>query len=385
MRRQSRIAIGAIGAILLSSAFVAEASASDPAMVPNRDYIVQKIADLRHIATPEGIETLEQVDIGGTKQWISIRGLNRANPVLLMIHGGPGSPTMAASWAFQTPWEDYFTVVQWDQRGVGKNYATSDHQALAKTMTVERMVKDGEEMVAYLRKRLQKDKIVVLGFSWGSHIGALLAQRRPEWLYAYVGVGQSSKSAEQYIYARTLELAKKAGNEQAVRELQSLSPYPDPAANGSEWVRKALALRKWARVFNGGWYGHPDFDLYFSLPGWGPEYSQADVDNLMPGMHWAEQSLAQDFVKKVPSSDLGESALEFKVPVIFLMGRYDLHTPYEPAKQYFNHIHAPVKKFITFERSAHFVMFEEPGRFLVTLVNEVLPLTGPAVTFKPLP
>src|SRR5262245_1688586 len=83
------------------------------APVPSRDYITARIAELRKISTPEGIEALEEVTIGGSRQWTSIRGLNRANPVLLMIHGGPGSPTMPISWAFQTPWEDFFTVVQW--------------------------------------------------------------------------------------------------------------------------------------------------------------------------------------------------------------------------------------------------------------------------------
>jgi len=266
MKPALHIAACITGAVLVSSHAAAEGPSPDVLVVPNRDYIVQKLADLRRISTPEGIEALEQVDIGGTKQWISIRGLNRANPVLLMIHGGPGSPTMATSWAFQTPWEDYFTVVQWDQRGVGKNHATADIKALANTMTVERMVQDGEEMVGYLRKRLQKDKIVVLGFSWGSHIGAMVAQRRPEWLYAYVGVGQSSNDdAESYIYARTMDLAKNAGNAEAVKELQAISPYPSLKDDGPEFIRKALTLRKWARVFNGGWYGRSDFDLYFSL------------------------------------------------------------------------------------------------------------------------
>ena len=99
----------------------------------------------------------------------------------------------------------------------------------------------------------------------------------------------------------------------------------------------------------------------------------------MPGMQFAENALARDLTVV----DLDKSARDFKIPVIFLMGRYDLHTPYESARHYFEHISAPKKRFITFERSSHFVMFEEPGRFLVTLVNEVLPLTGPPVTFSP--
>ena len=234
------------------------------APIPAREYITARIADLRRISTPEGLEVLEEVSIGGSRQWISIRGLNRANPVLLMIHGGPGSTTMPISWAFQTPWEDFFTVVQWDQRAAGKNFRTADTTALASTLTVDRMVSDAKEMVAHLRKRLGKDRIVVLGFSWGTQIGLQLAQRRPEWLYAYVGVGQYTDDGEAHLYRRLLELAERAGNQQALTELKAIAPYPGT----SPAIPSIITTRKWARVFNGGWYGRPDFSLYFALPEW---------------------------------------------------------------------------------------------------------------------
>ena len=159
-----------------------------------------------------------------------------------MIHGGPGSPTMPISWAFQTPWEDFFTVVQWDQRGVGKNFLTADTTALAGTLTVERMVDDTEEMVADLRKRLDKDKIVVLGYSWGSQLGLQLAMRRPEWLYAYVGVGQAADTGEKDLYQRLLELAERAGNQQALSELKAIAPYPSPEMK----IESIMTTRKWA-------------------------------------------------------------------------------------------------------------------------------------------
>ena len=133
----------------------------------SRDSVTARLADLRKIHTPEGIEVLEQIDVGGTKQWISIRGLNKANPVLLMLHGGPGSPVMAMSWAFQKPWEDFFTVVQWDQRGMGKNFLSTDTSAVGPTMTVDRLTQDAEEVVAYLRRRLNKEKIVVPAYEPG--------------------------------------------------------------------------------------------------------------------------------------------------------------------------------------------------------------------------
>ena len=88
-----------------------------------RDTLTARLADIRAIHTPEGIEVLEPLEVNGTTQWISIRGLNRANPILLVLHGGPGSPVMDMSWAYQKPWEDFFTVVNWDRRGVGKSFA----------------------------------------------------------------------------------------------------------------------------------------------------------------------------------------------------------------------------------------------------------------------
>ncbi|MBC7790283.1 MAG: alpha/beta hydrolase [Anaerolineae bacterium] len=362
-----------LACLLVAPLLGVHAQTRPPATI-SRDSITSRLADLRRIHTPEGIEVLEQIDVGGTKQWISIRGLNLANPVLLVIHGGPGSPLMGSSWAFQKPWEDFFTVVQWEQRGVGKNFVGTDTAAVGKTLSNERLTQDAEEVVAYLRRRLSKDKIVVMGFSWGTIMGTRLALRRPEWLYAYVGVGQSAVDGERYLYERVVGIANARRDTAAIRELREVAPYPGPKAD----LTKALLVRKYARRYDGGWYGKPDFKLYFSLPEWGPEYTQADVDAHLKGMRWAGEHVVED-----PDADTPADQRDtFKVPVILMMGWYDLHTPHDAAKAYFARIDAPAKKFITFERSAHFLMFEEPGRFLVTLVNEVLPLTGERPTFK---
>ncbi len=355
-----------------------------PSRTWSRDSITARLADIRKIHTPEGIEALEQIDVGGTKQWISIRGLNKANPVLLMIHGGPGSPVMGMSWAFQKPWEDFFTVVQWDQRGMGKNFIGTDTAAIGRTLSVDRLASDAEEVIAYLRRRLGKEKVVVLGYSFGTVIGTRLAAQRPEWLHAYVAVGQSAPGGERYLYDRVVAVATARNDTAALRELRAIAPYPP--ATGFD-LEKALLARKYARMYDGGWYGKGDFSLYFALPEWGPEYTQADVEAYLPALRWAEQHAmsggggGRGSREGRPTGRQGE----FAVPVILLMGRYDLHTPYEAARVWFDRISAPKKKFITFERSSHFLMFEEPGRFLLTLVNEVLPLTGEGATFSRLP
>lgn len=170
----------------------AESAPPQPAQqkMMSRQEVTEIIADVRKIVSPNGVEELLPVQIDNSTQWLSIRGRDRRNPILLFLHGGPGSPTMPVAYTFQSPWEDYFTVVQWDQRGTGKTYAANDPKTLASTMTVEQMTSDAEEVVRYLQKQFGKQKIFLLGHSWGTVLGVALAQRHPEWLYAYLGVGQ---------------------------------------------------------------------------------------------------------------------------------------------------------------------------------------------------
>ena len=353
----------------------AEASRESANALFGRDSVHSLIRDLRHIATPEGIDTLFPLEIDGSKQWVSIRGLNRANPVLLFIHGGPGSPMMSLGWAFQKPWEDYFTVVQWDQRAAGKNFVGTDTAAVKEDFTMDRMVQDAEAVIAAVRTMLSKDKVVVLGFSWGSELGVNLVAKRPDLVHAYVGVGQAgSGDNEGYLYRRVVELATLHGNRTALAELEAIAPYPAP--DGSMPEKSARLARKWAGVYNGGWYGQPSIDLFYRLPRLAPELTVEDLAVQMPAQKFAGGKA----FAAMASDDLSRFK-RFEVPILIFHGRYDLFTPFVTARDLFQRMDAPLKKFIPFERSSHFVMLEEPGRFLVTLVEEVLPLTREAVTF----
>ncbi|MCY3548486.1 MAG: alpha/beta hydrolase [Gemmatimonadetes bacterium] len=358
-------------AILALGLLGAACDAPTPDTAMPRDSIVARLADLRAIHTPEGVEALEAIEVNGSTQWLSIRGLNRANPILLVLHGGPGSPVMGMAWAYQKPWEDFFTVVNWDRRGVGKSFSAADSARLAPTLTLQQQVDDALVVVEHLLSRFEQEKLVVLGYSYGSSIGPRLVEQHPELFHAYVGLGQSGgPGSEAQLYSTLMERVREANDTTAIRELEALQPYPPPPGPGA--VAKLLAARTWAREYDGGWYGKPTFDLYFALPEWGPEYTQDDVASMLPAMAWAERHL----IEGAPEARRSGMVERFEVPVIMLHGRFDLHTPYESALAFFNRIDAPHKRFVTFERSSHMIMFEEPGRMLMTLVNEVLPLAG---------
>jgi proline iminopeptidase len=347
---------------------------------PGRAFATRTLAAVRRIATPEGIERLEQVDVGGDLQWISIRGRNRANPVLLLIHGGPGTAEMPLGWAFQTPWEDFFTVVHWDQRGVGKNAATADREALLPTLSVERILADGEAVIDHLRATLGKERVALLGYSWGAMLGVRLAERLPSKVSVYAGVGQAiSTACETMIRAEALAAAERAGDAEAVRELRALSLSPQ--ADGSLPLDQVRSLRRIAWRYNGMWYGHPNMDAMADMAVLAPEYDDADVAAFRAGSTWIMQGpLARDIV----ACDL-RAVTALSVPVVLLLGRHDLATPHAAAVAWLDALTAPAKQLVTFERSAHFAMLEEPGRFLLALVRHVLPHTEGAPDFEPRP
>ena len=145
-----------------------------------RKYLQHKVAEERAITSATGINSLDRVRIGGIDQWIEVRGQNVNNPILLIIHGGPGVAFIPLAASFQGPWENYFTVVEWDQRGAGKTYASNDKDLQRRTMTVSQMEQDTLEVANYLRNRFQRRKIFVMGHSWGSLLGLWLAHEHPD-------------------------------------------------------------------------------------------------------------------------------------------------------------------------------------------------------------
>jgi proline iminopeptidase len=356
----------ALTALCAGAADTQDAPAS--AKTFTRAEAISIIGTARKVVSPNGVEELLEIPIGGTKEWISVRGHDRGNPVLLMIHGGPASPEMPSSWFFQNGWEDYFTVVQWDQRGSGKSYNANDPKVIQPTLTAQRMIDDAGEVVQFLRKRYGKEKIFVLGHSWGSLIGLSLAHAHPEWLYAYIGSGQmiNGKENERIGYANTLRAAEAAGNASAVAELKALAPYPEK--DGSAPLEKLGKERHWSVILGGLTYGRSTYDYYENLFTLSPEYSEEDVAAIDKG-----SALSLGSLFPVIMNFNYSNVTDFKCPILLFEGRHDDTTPSEIAEKWLEHVRSPGKKLVWFENSAHMVMVEEPGRFLVHLVQDARP------------
>ena len=212
--------------VLLSTPLSVLAQANAPATDHERARAV--VADLQRIVSPEGVQDTYKTVIGGIPQWISVRGQDRHNPVILFLHGGPATPQIPSLWQFQRPIEEYFTVVNYDQRGAGKTFRETDPEQIKDTMHVQTFVDDAIEIAEHVRKRLGKDKVILMAHSWGSIVGMRAALQRPDLFHAYVGIGQviNTRENERLSFQFGLEQARKHGNEEAVAELQSIAPYP---------------------------------------------------------------------------------------------------------------------------------------------------------------
>jgi len=336
------------------------------------------VREMRRIVTANGVERLETVPIGGINQWLSIRGVDRRNPVLLMIHGGPGYVSMPTSWYFQRGWEDYFTVVQWDQRGAGKTYTSNDPEQVAPTMTRERMVADAEEVIGFLRKEFKKQKIFVLGHSWGSYIGLTIAQRHPEWLHAYVGAGQliDGPESERRGWQFALGRAERAGNKLAVSQLQSIAPYAQP---GRPIALKDLYVqRKWLGEYGGAVSRRTGFSAEIAAVALSPEYTDADLAQIWKGNEFSANALLID----VLNVNLN-NVTRFKCPVFIFNGRDDHNVSSSVTAEWFARVEAPSKSLVWFEHSAHEMFNEEPGKMLVSLVQHLRPIAERAGDVAP--
>ena len=356
-------------ALMLFAAMVAGVAQADAPVRPaNRAEASAIIANVRKILTPNGVERLEKVRIGGIDQWVSIRGRDKRNPVLLVIHGGPGYMLMPMSWWISRDWEEYFTVVHWDQRGAGKTLLINDPAKLAPTMTLARSVDDAEEMAQWLRKEFGKQKIFVLGHSAGSYAGLELAKRHPDWIHAYIGVGQMADmpEGERRGWAFAMDAAGRSSNKEAIAQLQSIAPYFAP---GKPNPLKDLYLqRKWVGYFGGVMAYRRGSESDGDLANLSPDYTDQEMRHLWDGNDFAERYLLADLVA-------GDWSVTRKLgcPLLLFEGRHDFNANSQVAAEWFAQVQAPAKQFVWFENSGHMPMTEEPGKFLLSLVQYARP------------
>ena len=299
------------------------------------------------------IDYEEWVELNGDKQNIRVYTYDESNPVLLFLHGGPGVCDRHWVLHYQKALAKDYTMVLWDQRGSGKSYSRKTKK---QDLHVELYREDAVALIEYLCKKFKKEKIVILGHSWGTIIGTPLAYYHPEHIAAYIGQGQFIEGAENELisYNFVLEEARKAGDEKMVKALEGKAPvngnYEDQSAmmaerdglskyGGAEWKNRGGLVRSLLLPLI-KWDGYKVW-----------EYAKYALGALyLTDVLWPEVVDA-DYMKEVP---------ELKMPVLLTIGRHDYNTPFELAERWYTQLKAPRKEWVWFEDSAHSPIKEEP-------------------------
>jgi pimeloyl-ACP methyl ester carboxylesterase len=314
------------------------------------------------IAGANAIASLEQIEINGCRQWLLVRGHDANKPLLLLLHGGPGTAEMCFAHHSMREIEKHFVCVNWDQRGAGKSFRT---RTPAAAMTIGQFVDDVIALIEALLQRFGQKKLFLVGHSWGSVLSMKVAATRPDLLHALVGMGQvvDMKRGEKISYDYALDSARKSKNAKAVRALEKIGP---PPYKGDD----LFIQRRWLSEFSGDTWAM-DIKGVMLIGLGSSEYSLADVIRLGMGakrsvrLMWPEL-MGVNFSRDVP---------ELSVPVFFFVGRHDYTTPFELAAVHFESLKAPQKRLLWFENSAHMPNLEEPEKFqseLVEIAREVL-------------
>jgi pimeloyl-ACP methyl ester carboxylesterase len=305
------------------------------------------------------IDLEEYVLINGIRQYLYHSGTSAEHPVMLFLHGGPGSPSSLFAHAFQGRWEELFTVVHWDQRGAGKTLTKNPHAY----PTVEHLLQDTLEIVHYLREKYQQEKIVILGHSWGSVLGSLFVKRHPEIVEYYLGVGQviDKRESERLAYARVKASILQADDTKALKTLDSLGEYPGEQLD-AEWLKKSLQLRKLQGKYplTATKAQVSSFKLILTSP----VFKLSDLAALIKSGK-ANKTLF-DFLGRF---NLNAEPADYAVPIYYIMGEDDWQTPATLVQGYFTQIHAPSKQFFLILHAGHMAMVDQPAQFFAALAE----------------
>ena len=315
-----------------------------------------------------GIDEEQFVSIGGADQWVTIRGRNRDNPVILVVGGlgadGPGTVASPFHAAFQS-WESHFTVVQWDQRGAGKTFAKAANK-LDPDLGVDLLARDALSLTNYLRQRLHKRRIVLLGVGFGSTLAAKLVLAHPEVYSAYVAAGQIANprsDRQAAVYRQLLRLASEHNDQASLSDLNIAGPHP--FAETPRDPNKLAALGRVSSRYHARNPPHQEQDVLTA-----PHWEIADALAIRAGMAASEAKFGRAWDE---GFDYPSLRATFEAPVFVVQGALDIDAPVELSRAWFDHIRAPAKAFVVIPGAGTHALQTDPEAYFTVLRDQVRP------------
>lgn len=320
-----------------------------------------RIANEVKITSPNGIDEAKFIEVNGAEEWITIRGDNKDNPVILFLHGGP-SEANSPFVEFYTPFEKDFVFVQWDQPGAGKTYIRAgSHQP---KLTIESMAADGIAVAEYVKNELRKPTIILIGQDWGGMLGLRMIEQRPDLFAAFAGTGQivGMLGTQDVLYQYALSHATASRDQKMLDALKQLGPPPYDTLERYGQFQECCRNPFWPPDDVAG------INRMRGLLVVSPSLSIAEVSGWIKGLRTGERELD---TMLMTMEDLRKAHTAFSVPVFFIQGGDDNVTPTSLVADYISKIQAPAKKLDIVPGAGHFVMWTHAAEFLNFLREDV--------------
>lgn len=347
------VAIAALAVLVVSVGLLRPATTA-PIVGPDGRQLTGSVAELTG------------VDIGTHQAKLMIRGHSTDNPVLLFLAGGPGGSEYGAMRRHLAELERHFTVVTWDQRGAGTAYSELDPTG---TVSPEGAVSDTIAVTEYLRDRFGQQTIYLLGQSWGSTLGVLAVQQRPDLYAAFIGTGQmvSQSATDRIFYRDTLAWAQRTGNDELASELLASGPPPY-----EDMLRYEAALSHEQDVYPYDHSANSEGSGQMSENLLVEEYALIDQIHVLGAFMDTFAAL----YPQLQEIDFRRTATDFSVPVFFVQGAHEADGRALPFNEWYPMIDAPIKDRVVLETSGHRPLWEQPDAFVDYMVNTVLGRTS---------
>lgn len=301
----------------------------------------------------------EYIEINGIEQYLLHYNTNSECPVLLFLHGGPGMAESTFAYAFQGNLSGLFTVVHWDQRGAGKTLTKTSKKD--RYPSIDELLDDMLKVVQYLKEKYNKDRIVILGHSWGSMLGTLFVKKYPQEVLYYVGVGQviDIVENEKVGYDKLKELIINTNNKKDLDNFNRIGVYPE-----KNYEKPMIKKIQQIRILQGKYKIGMNFIPILKTLIKSPVFKRSDISSLLKGMN--NNKKLWDFLF---SHSLYEENREYEIPVFYILGDMDFQAPNTIASSYFDTINAPNKKLFFIKDAGHFIMLDQPKLFADALLE----------------
>ena len=290
----------------------------------------------------------EYVNINGAKHYLLHYKAEKESPIFIFLHGGPGQSEAMIAYIVEEYASRNYNIVYYDQRGAGKTYLKNKKER----PDTEILEKDLLEIVLYVKNQYRKDKVGIIGHSWGSVLGSMFALEHPEHISCYIGCGQvvNLMENERVGYSKLKEAIEQSGNKRDWKKLEKIGEYPATGTFDMKTFQKMGRVRK----LQGKYHLAADFDksmikMFLHSPIMGLK----DIFPFMTGM-----MVNMQVMKELMAFDLRSIGTIYRVPVYYVLGENDQQTPIELSRAYFTEITAPDKKLYLIKNAGHIAMID---------------------------